>query len=514
MIINNDDFEFIFGQPPPPPPGGGNGDPPPPGPNLPPEGPPPPPSGGGDDPPPPGGGGGPKPKDDKKKKGGGGDEKEDPDDSEEDSEDEGEPGEPSDKKDKKDKKGDKGEPGDKSDDEGDEDEDGEPGEKSDKKGKKGKAGDKDDEGEDEGEDSDSDDSKDKSDKSDQSSKGGGKPKPMDLNNPDDFQDALDEVLKDIEGQENSARDTTKQADKELGKPSKTDVTENDVKNASKKGAEKDTQERKDAIDKELNDPNISKERKDYFLKNTALVSKIPEHKQMQNVLRRIIERTLQPIKEISTEDPKRNALGRTSSGDRVMIPGNVTEVKAEVEFTVIGDMSGSMDPGMFKLTIFAVVDILTSLNYMISKLHVIGFGVDAKYKVLNISGKNTKPEPVFRAVASALNGMGIDDRGTFMVPAIDLFLAHCKSTHLFALFSDFEFNDRSNQDLMSAFAKLKRYNSKSIYVFVPRKPGDPIPDIADKVIGSINPAWKSRGKGRMVTISQGNAAGRKEQANK
>lgn len=484
MIINNDDFEFIFGQPPPPPPGGGNGDPPPPGPNLPPEGPPPPPSGGGDDPPPPGGGGGPKPKDDKKKKGGGGDEKEDPDDSEEDSEDEGEPGEPSDKKDKKDKKGDK-----------------------------------DDEGEDEGEDSDSDDSKDKGDKSDQSSKGKGKSKPMDLNNPDDFQDALDEVLKDIEGQENSARDTTKQADKELGKPSKSDITENDVKNASKKGAEKDTQERKDAIDKELNDPNISKERKDYFLKNTALVSKIPEHKQMQSVLRRIIERTLQPIKEISNDDPKRNAFARTSSGDRVMIPGNVTEVKAEVEFTVICDMSGSMDPGMFKLTIYAVVDILTSLNYMINKLHIIGFGRDSKYHVVNISGKNAKPEPVFNIIASTVRGMKIDPQGTFIIPAIDLFLAHCKSTHLFALFSDFEFNDNyvdgvSTQDLMSTFMKLKRYNSKSIYVFVPKDRSDPIPDIADKVIGSINPSWRSRGKGRMVTISQGNAAGRQERANR
>ena len=517
MIINNDDFEFIFGQPPPPPPGGGQGEPPPPGPNLPPEGPPPPPSGGGDEPPPPSGGGGPpQPKGDKKKQGGGGDEKEDPDDSEEDSEDEGEPGEPSDKKDKKDKKGDKGEPqdksgdksGDKSDDEGEEGEgeDGESGEKSDKKGKKGKSGDKDDEGEDEGEDSDSDDSTDKGDKSDQSSKGGGKPKPMDLNNPDDFQKAIDAVLKGIEDQKNSAEQARKDSDKELGKPSNPNITEQDVKDASERGKAKDTQARKDAIDKELNDPNISKERKDYYEKNVALISNIPEQTVMKSKLGKIIKQCMQVMEKYAL-DPKRNMFGKTSRGERIVMLGKPIEAKAPVDFTVMCDVSGSMNVGMFKLTIYAVVKILAELNFKIKTLHVIAFGEGADYSKKTFATGTVDPKLVYNTVLNNVHSMKVSNRATQIIPAIDLFTSKCKSSNLIAIFSDFEFNGHSDSDMKDAFATMNRYKKKCVYVFVPTEPGKPTPEVADNVIGSIDPRWK---KERMVTLSQAASAANKE----
>lgn len=46
-----------------------------------------------------------------------------------------------------------------------------------------------------------------------------KPKPWDLSNPDVFQEALDAVLQQIENQKNTSEATTRQADKELGRPS-------------------------------------------------------------------------------------------------------------------------------------------------------------------------------------------------------------------------------------------------------------------------------------------------------
>ena len=92
----------------------------------------------------------------------------------------------------------------------------------------------------------------------------GKIKPLDLNNPDDYQEALDLVLKEIEDQENTAEATTRQADKELGRPS-FPITEQDVKKAIAKGKLKDTPERKAAIEKEINDPN-NKNRREYYKK--------------------------------------------------------------------------------------------------------------------------------------------------------------------------------------------------------------------------------------------------------
>jgi hypothetical protein len=88
-----------------------------------------------------------------------------------------------------------------------------------------------------------------------------KPKPWDLNNPDVFQEALDAVLKDIEDQEHASERTRLQADFELGRPSSSNITENDIKKAIAKGKLKDTPQRKAAIEKEINDPDISEERR-------------------------------------------------------------------------------------------------------------------------------------------------------------------------------------------------------------------------------------------------------------
>jgi hypothetical protein len=59
-------------------------------------------------------------------------------------------------------------------------------------------------------------------------------KPLDLNNPVDYQEALDAVLQEIEDQTNAAERTRLQADKELGRPS-FPITEQDILNCIKKG---------------------------------------------------------------------------------------------------------------------------------------------------------------------------------------------------------------------------------------------------------------------------------------
>ena len=92
----------------------------------------------------------------------------------------------------------------------------------------------------------------------------GKIKPLDLNNPDDYQEALDAVLQQIENQTNTAEATTRQADKELGRPSSSNITENDIKKAIAKGKLKDTPERLAAIEKEQNDPNIFNDRGEFY----------------------------------------------------------------------------------------------------------------------------------------------------------------------------------------------------------------------------------------------------------
>ncbi len=93
----------------------------------------------------------------------------------------------------------------------------------------------------------------------------GKPKPWDLNNPDDYQEALDAVLKQLEDQEHAAENTRKQADKELGRPSYTNITEQDILNCIERGKEKDTPERLAAIEREKNDPN-SPQRGEFYKK--------------------------------------------------------------------------------------------------------------------------------------------------------------------------------------------------------------------------------------------------------
>lgn len=93
----------------------------------------------------------------------------------------------------------------------------------------------------------------------------GKIKPLDLNNPVDYQIALDAVLQQLEDEKNTAEATTRQADFELGRPS-FPVTKQDVKRAISKGKQKDTPERKAAIEKEINDPNISAERRKMLIK--------------------------------------------------------------------------------------------------------------------------------------------------------------------------------------------------------------------------------------------------------
>ena len=89
-------------------------------------------------------------------------------------------------------------------------------------------------------------------------------KPLDLNNPVDYQIALDAVLKEIEDQEHASENTRKQADKELGRPS-CPITEQDVLNCIKRGKEKDTPERLAAIEREKNDTN-SPERGEFYKK--------------------------------------------------------------------------------------------------------------------------------------------------------------------------------------------------------------------------------------------------------
>jgi hypothetical protein len=86
----------------------------------------------------------------------------------------------------------------------------------------------------------------------------GKIRPLDLNNPVDYQIALDAVLQQIEDQKNAAENTRKQADKELGRLSYTNITEQDILNCIKKGKLKDTPARLAAIEKEQNDPNSPK----------------------------------------------------------------------------------------------------------------------------------------------------------------------------------------------------------------------------------------------------------------
>lgn len=62
-----------------------------------------------------------------------------------------------------------------------------------------------------------------------------KPKPWDLNNPYDYQEALDAVLQQIEDQKNAAENTRKQADKELGRPSSPYIREQDILDCIEKG---------------------------------------------------------------------------------------------------------------------------------------------------------------------------------------------------------------------------------------------------------------------------------------
>jgi hypothetical protein len=90
-------------------------------------------------------------------------------------------------------------------------------------------------------------------------------KPLDLNNPVDYQIALDAVLQEIEDQKNAAEATRLQADKELGRPSSPYISEQDILNCIEKGKLKDTPERLAAIEKEINDPN-SPERGEFYKK--------------------------------------------------------------------------------------------------------------------------------------------------------------------------------------------------------------------------------------------------------
>ena len=90
-------------------------------------------------------------------------------------------------------------------------------------------------------------------------------KPLDLNNPDDYQEALDLVLEQIENQKNTSEATRLQADKELRRPSSSNITEQDILNCIERGKEKDTPERLAAIEREKNDPN-SPQRGEFYKK--------------------------------------------------------------------------------------------------------------------------------------------------------------------------------------------------------------------------------------------------------
>ena len=89
-------------------------------------------------------------------------------------------------------------------------------------------------------------------------------KPVNLHDPDDFECAVKEVLKGIRDRDNSAEITRKAAEKELGGTLSRNLTEQDVKNIWKRGMAKDTPELIAAIEKEMNDPNMSEARRAFF----------------------------------------------------------------------------------------------------------------------------------------------------------------------------------------------------------------------------------------------------------
>jgi hypothetical protein len=88
-------------------------------------------------------------------------------------------------------------------------------------------------------------------------------KPLNLNDPKDLQYFIDLALKQKEYQQNTYNIRKQATDKELRRPSSTNITEQ-INNIIEKGRDKDTQDRKGTTNKRLNDPNISKNRREYY----------------------------------------------------------------------------------------------------------------------------------------------------------------------------------------------------------------------------------------------------------
>ncbi len=88
-------------------------------------------------------------------------------------------------------------------------------------------------------------------------------KPLNLNDSKDLNYVIDLALKQMGYQQNTYIIKKQAADKELGRPSSPNITEQ-VNNIIEKGRAKDSQDRKDTKNKMLNDPNISKNRREYY----------------------------------------------------------------------------------------------------------------------------------------------------------------------------------------------------------------------------------------------------------
>jgi hypothetical protein len=87
-----------------------------------------------------------------------------------------------------------------------------------------------------------------------------KSKPLNLNEPTDL-NYVELALKQTEYQQNNYIFKKQAADKGLSRPSGINITEQ-IKNIIEKGTAKE--DRKDTINKRLNDSNISKNRREYY----------------------------------------------------------------------------------------------------------------------------------------------------------------------------------------------------------------------------------------------------------
>ncbi|MFH0959974.1 MAG: hypothetical protein V1897_14875 [Pseudomonadota bacterium] len=87
-----------------------------------------------------------------------------------------------------------------------------------------------------------------------------KSKPLNLNDPTDL-NYVELALKQTEYQQNNCIFKKQASDKGLSRPSSNNITEQ-IKNIIEKGTAKE--DKKDTINKRLNDSNISKNRREYY----------------------------------------------------------------------------------------------------------------------------------------------------------------------------------------------------------------------------------------------------------